>query len=135
MTPHEAPAPWQTLPNAPAIGTVLGQRDALTDGAALLVNLPASESPAVRGSFSVLLLRSGERVSAFANRCAHMGVPLAVRQEHLIYVPHTSLSCNTHYARFRWDDGECEQGDCLGQHLWAIALTVDAQGCIRIADV
>jgi len=80
------------------------------------------------------LLRSGAEVKAYANRCAHFGVPLAGKQEHMQFVPHISLVCNVHYARFRWSDGLCDRGDCEGDSLIAIPLDVDAQGTIRIAS-
>ena len=84
--------------------------------------------------FRVLLLRSGEEVKAYVNRCAHFGVPLAARQEQLLFKPHVSITCNVHYARYRWADGVCESGDCEGESLIAIPVVVDAQGHIRIAD-
>ena len=77
--------------------------------------------------------RLGAEVTAYANRCAHFGVPLAAKQEHMQFVPHVSLTCNVHYARFRWSDGRCDRGDCEGDSLIAIPLEVDAQGAIRIA--
>jgi nitrite reductase/ring-hydroxylating ferredoxin subunit len=67
------------------------------------------------------------------NRCAHFGVPLAARQDLLIFKPHTSISCNVHYARYRWSDGVCESGDCVGEALLPIPVQVDAQGHICMA--
>jgi nitrite reductase/ring-hydroxylating ferredoxin subunit len=83
--------------------------------------------------FRVLLLRSGPNVRAFVNRCAHFGVPLAQRQDLLIFQPHTSITCNVHYARYRWNDGVCIAGDCEGESLLPIPVTVDATGRICIA--
>jgi len=109
--------------------------DALADGVALLVDLlPGdAQTPPERTAFRMLLLRSGPDVSAFANRCAHLGVPLAARQDQLMYKPHTSLTCNVHYARYRWSDGVCDRGDCLGERLIKIPVLVDNLGCIRVA--
>jgi nitrite reductase/ring-hydroxylating ferredoxin subunit len=119
------PTHWQQVPNAPAPGTVLGQRDALADGSATML--------ALEPLFRYLLLRSGHEVKAYVNRCAHFGVPLASRQDLLIFKPGLSLSCNVHYARYRWSDGVCESGDCIGDSLLAIPVLVDAQGRIVIA--
>ena len=83
--------------------------------------------------FRVLLLRSGTSMRAFVNRCAHFGVPLASRQDLLQFTPHTSLTCNVHYARYRWSDGVCDRGDCEGEGLIPIPVQVDAQGAVRIA--
>jgi nitrite reductase/ring-hydroxylating ferredoxin subunit len=84
-------------------------------------------------TFRVLLLRSADTVHAFVNRCAHFGVPLAARQEQLLFKPHQSITCNVHYARFRWSDGACESGECAGTGLLSIPVEQDASGTIRIA--
>jgi nitrite reductase/ring-hydroxylating ferredoxin subunit len=107
---------------------VLGHRDALPDGQATMYTL-AGPQP-----FPVLLLRSGEEVKVYANRCAHFGVPLAAKQEQLLFKPHISITCNVHYARYRWADGVCESGECEGESLIAIPVVVNAQGQIRIAE-
>ena len=133
MRADPSPAAWQALPNAPAIGTVVGDRAALGDGQILLCQLPGASAPHGSTPFSLLLLRSGPTISAFANRCAHFGVPLAARQEQLLYQPHQHLQCNVHYARYRWQDGVCDRGDCVGEALIPVPLEIDASGCIRIA--
>jgi nitrite reductase/ring-hydroxylating ferredoxin subunit len=130
-----APTHWHQLPNAPAPGTLLGSLQELDDGAPAMRTLPAaaeSTEPADK-PFRYLLLRSGGEVIAYVNRCAHFGVPLAAKQEQLIFQPHQSLSCNVHYARYRWADGVCESGECEGESLLAIPVVVDAQGRIGIA--
>jgi nitrite reductase/ring-hydroxylating ferredoxin subunit len=125
-SPHE-PRFWFELPNAPAPGTALATREALPDGQATLVNWPA-DAALPDPSFKMILLRSGEVVRAFANRCAHFGTPLAAKQEQLIFKPHISITCNVHYARYRWEDGSCECGALL-----PIPVTMNAQGQICIA--
>ena len=128
----DTPTHWHQLPHAPPAGTLLGQLDALTDGSATLQALPAPQGD-TEPPFRYLLLRSGSEVKAYVNRCAHFGVPLAARQDLLIFVPHTSLSCNVRYARYRWSDGACASGECEGVGLLPIPVQVDAQGCITIA--
>lgn len=130
----DAPPPrhWHELPHAPAPGAVLGKLQALPDGQPWMLALAA---PGADKPFRVLLLRSGQQVRAYVNRCAHFGVPLAERQDLLIFQPHTSVSCNVHYARYRWDDGLCISGDCEGEALLGIPVEVDANGSIRIAAV
>ncbi|MFZ3129202.1 MAG: Rieske 2Fe-2S domain-containing protein, partial [Rhodoferax sp.] len=121
---------WFELPHAPALGTVVGARDTFADGQATLLAL--NTGGGADHPFRLLLLRSGLAVHAFVNRCAHFGVPLAARQEQLIQTPHTSITCNVHYARYRWSDGVCEWGDCEGESLIPVPLDVDADGSIRI---
>jgi nitrite reductase/ring-hydroxylating ferredoxin subunit len=140
MNPHcppatAAPPPaWHTLAHAPAPGTLLGQRDALVDGQVLLHQVFADDDAQQQHPFRLLLLRSGEQVLAYANRCAHFGVPLAAKQEQMQFMPHVSLTCNVHYARYRWSDGVCDRGDCVGEALVPIPLDIDAGGAIRIAQ-
>ena len=83
-------------------------------------------------SFRLIVLRSGDAVFGYVNRCAHFGVPLAEKIEHLIFKPHLSLSCNVHYARYGWQDGGCQSGDCNGEGLLQVPLEV-CDGSVRIS--
>ena len=117
---------WKSLPHAPGVGTELARLEVVPDGGAHFIALGPADSP-----FRLLLLRSGDAVFAYVNRCSHFGVPLAQRIEQLHFKPHVSVSCNVHYARFRWDDGGCEFGDCEGEALLAVPVAV-IDGVIRI---
>jgi nitrite reductase/ring-hydroxylating ferredoxin subunit len=132
--PSPAPAAWHTLAHAPRPGTLLGQVDDVQDGQVLMREIFVSSDSAQQQPFKILLLRSGTVIKAYANRCAHFGVPLAAKQEQLIFQPHTSITCNVHYARYRWSDGVCDKGECAGETLITIPVQVDAQGHIRIAE-
>ena len=72
----------------------------------------------------IIVLRSGDRIRAWHNRCLHFGMPLALKDEWLIVTPHESFKCSVHYARFRWRDGVCDDGDCIGEALVAIPVTL-----------
>ena len=125
------PAPqWFDLPRAPAPGTVVAQHDALADACATIVALDTTEG----NVFRLLLMRAGPGVHAFVNRCPHFGVPLAARQEQLLQKPGISISCNVHYARFRWSDGLCESGECKGESLISVPLEVHSDGRVCIAS-
>jgi len=110
----------------PAAGFVVCQLDELPDGGGRMFAWPLEQ-----GEFRLLVLRSGEQCFGYENRCPHFGIPLAARDEQLILNAHVSVSCNTHYARFRWADGYCESGDCAGESLAAVALAVrDGAVCL-----
>lgn len=130
MPPSSEPSAWHALPEAPPRGQLLGNLFELQDGHATMLELPSKEQDR---PFRYLLLRSSHQVRAYVNRCAHFGVPLANRQALLIFTPHESLSCNVHYAHYRWSDGVCFSGDCAGESLMAIPLHVDTIGQITIA--
>jgi len=123
---------WHTLAHAPVPGTALVHKDTLQDGQVLMHTVAAEDAATPQDVFRLLLLRSGDTITAFANRCAHFGVPLAQKQEHLQFQAHTSITCNVHYARFRWSDGVCDRGDCVGDALPSIPVHVDANGMVRI---
>ena len=129
MSTPTVPLHWFELPHAPAPGTELGQRDELADACATLRNVGDPQTP-----FRLLLLRQGEAVHAFVNRCTHFGVPLAQRQEQLLQQPLLSLRCNVHYTRYRWSDGACLSGECAGQGLLPVPLDIAADGTLRIAE-
>ena len=131
-TPGE-PKLWSDLTNAPPNGTCLGRLNDLADSGATMLELPVPANAAQSNPFRYLLLRDGANVKAYVNRCAHFGVPLAARQDLLIFKPLASVSCNLHYARYRWSDGVCESGDCEGESLLAIPLQLQDNGDICIA--
>jgi nitrite reductase/ring-hydroxylating ferredoxin subunit len=126
------PTHWHQVANAPAPGTVLGHLQDLEDGHALMQTWNTIAADTAEKPFRYLLMRSGSTVRAFVNRCAHFGVPLAQKQEQLLYQPHTSITCNVHYAHYDWNSGQCLRGDCDGEGLLAIPVVVDAHGGICI---
>lgn len=123
QTDLQGPRSWQDLPGAPAPGTLLASLSEIEDGGALLRDFAGGmEKP-----FRVLLLRSGAKVFAYVNRCAHFGVPLAAKVDYLGLKPHESFRCSVHAARYRWQDGQCIFGDCEGESLLRIPVTVDGE--------
>jgi nitrite reductase/ring-hydroxylating ferredoxin subunit len=110
---------WNELPGAPEAGFILAKLDIIADGGACLLSLGDGLKP-----YGVILLRSGDSVFAYVNRCAHFGVPLATKVEYLGSKPHQSIHCSVHYARYRWQDGLCDFGDCKGESLISIPVNV-----------
>jgi nitrite reductase/ring-hydroxylating ferredoxin subunit len=133
MTATPQPPLWNELPNAPPVGTVLAVLHELSDGQATMRSVEFAGHLSPSTPFRVLLLRSGTDVRAYANRCAHFGVPLAATQAQLIYSPHASITCNVHYARYRWEDGVCESGECEGESLISIPVQVTSAGTVCIS--
>jgi nitrite reductase/ring-hydroxylating ferredoxin subunit len=106
-------------PEMPAPGTFICALDDIPDGGGKVFALGNADQP-----FRFIVLRSGAQVIAWHNRCPHLGAPLALKDQWLILKPHLTLSCNVHYARFRWQDGVCESGDCLGEKLTALPVEI-----------
>ena len=105
------------MPERPPAGTRVCALPEITDGSARMFVLAGPG-----GDFRLLVLRSGHTCLGYENICPHFGIPLAARDDQLIFKPHLTVSCNTHYARFRWQDGFCESGDCAGESLVAVPL-------------
>jgi nitrite reductase/ring-hydroxylating ferredoxin subunit len=123
---------WHDLPGAPAEGTGVGALAHFSDGQATMVSLPGAATGS--SDFKLLVLRQGGQAHAFANRCAHFGIPLAASAAQLISTPLKSLTCNVHYARYAWADGACEAGECDGEALITVPLVLDAAGSLRIGS-
>ena len=132
MAASNSPQNWYDLPRAPAPGTALGSVSELPDGMATLQALDTGGG--VAQPFRLLLLRDGAQVRAFVNRCPHFGVPLAAKQSLLISQPGNSITCNVHYARFRWSDGMCDSGECVGEGLMPVPLVISANGQLSIGS-
>jgi len=109
----------------PAAGTPICRIDELPESGGRIFSIGPEND-----AYGVILLRHGNDVVAWHNRCPHFGQPLARSDEHLIVKPPHSLICNVHYARFRWQDGYCETGDCEGESLTAVTIEV-VDGVIR----
>jgi len=124
---------WNTLAHAPTPGTALGAVSDLPDGQATLMALDTGGG--IAQPFRLLMLRNGLQVRAFVNRCPHFGVPLAAKQTLLISRPGHSITCNVHYARFRWSDGVCDSGECLGEGLIPVPVDISANGQITIGSI
>lgn len=104
----------------PSAGTLVCTLADIPDGCGRMFVFPVGTE-----KFRLLVLRTGEQCFGYENYCPHFGVPLADRDDQLISTPHKTVSCNTHYARFRWQDGYCEFGDCAGESLVAVKIAVN----------
>jgi len=132
MSPSTTPL-WNTLAHAPTPGTALGAVSDLPDGQATLMALDTGGG--IAQPFRLVMLRNGLQVRAFVNRCPHFGVPLAAKQTLLISRPGHSITCNVHYARFRWSDGVCDSGECVGEGLIPVPVDISANGQITIGSI
>jgi nitrite reductase/ring-hydroxylating ferredoxin subunit len=113
---------WRQLPFAPAPGTPLCRLDEIADGSGLEVTFGAGSEP-----FRVLLLRRGDTVWAYLNRCPHFSLPLNYEPQQFVTLDAEVIMCAHHAAFFRFDDGVCFDGPCMGASLEAIPLQ-------RVAD-
>lgn len=91
--------------------------DAIADGEARLF-----EREDGKERVGVVLVRDGVGFHAYVNVCPHFGVPLDIGQGIKTFRKH--ILCVNHYAVFRFADGACVDGPCLGASLDAVAVIV-----------
>jgi nitrite reductase/ring-hydroxylating ferredoxin subunit len=117
VTPEAPPEPAR-LAATPA-GVRLCALDAIADGAARNFVLEMRA-----GRFHGFVVRRGEAVSGYVDRCPHMGLPLAQRLDDYLTPDGTLIACDWHGALFAIDGGQCVGGPCLGQRLteWPVAV-------------
>ena len=88
--------------------------------------------PQQRGQDSLLLVRQGMQVYAWADACPHHGTPMAWRKDAYLNAARDRIVCAAHGALFDITTGLCTLGPCLGQHLQAVPIALHADGDIHI---
>jgi nitrite reductase/ring-hydroxylating ferredoxin subunit len=100
-------------------GVTLAPLDAVVDGKArnFVLQLRA-------GRFHGFVVRRGETVAGFVDRCPHMGVPLAQVLDDYLAPSGDLIACSWHGALFEIDGGRCVGGPCIGASLiaWPVAV-------------
>ncbi len=82
--------------------------------------------------FNAFLVREGEGVFGYLDRCPHAGWPLALGPDQYLTRQGDLILCAGHGALFRLKDGLCVGGPCGGKHLTPWPVTVD-DGVVRTA--
>lgn len=72
----------------------------------------------------VFLIRHGNTIRGYVNRCPHTGSPLNWLPDRFLDESGALIICDTHAARFRIEDGYCVSGPCAGDHLRMIEIEV-----------
>lgn len=105
--------------HATPAGVKLGPLDIIADGKArnFVLQLRA-------GRFHGFVVRRGEEVQGYADRCPHAGLPLARQLDEYLAPGADLIACSWHGALFRIEDGLCVGGPCVGQRLKAWPVTV-----------
>lgn len=100
-------------------GITLGALDLIADGAArnFVIELRA-------GRFHGFVVRRGDSLAGYVDRCPHMGVPLAQTLDAYLTDDGSLIACAWHGALFRIEDGACVAGPCAGARLspWPVEV-------------
>ncbi|SEN10786.1 Ferredoxin subunit of nitrite reductase or a ring-hydroxylating dioxygenase [Sphingomonas gellani] len=127
MSDGPIPDAGERLTSTPA-GVRLATLESLTDGAARNFVLQMRA-----GRFHGFVVRRGERVWGYVDRCPHMGLPLAQVLDEYLTPDGQLIACSWHSALFEVEDGRCVGGPCSGQRLttWPVAVV---DGIVVTAD-
>ncbi|MFO7324649.1 MAG: Rieske 2Fe-2S domain-containing protein [Pseudomonadota bacterium] len=112
-----------------AAGTCLARLGDIADGGTRVVDLNPEEFPPLTG----LLVRQGEQVHAFLNRCPHAGRPLGLGSSRLVTPDGELLQCLAHGALFEKYTGLCVAGPCVDDSLRRLPVAVVC-GEVRLAE-
>ena len=76
------------------------------------------------GRFHGFVVRRGEAVHGYVDRCAHMALPLTQTLDDYLTPDGSLIQCSWHGALYRIEDGECVGGPCTGARLrnWPVAV-------------
>ena len=111
-----------------ARGTVICALDDIedTESAGAVVDIDGRERP-------LILVRRGQRVWAYVNRCPHIGAPLDFRPGWFLTLDKSLINCANHGAHFEIETGLCVAGPCVGKSLEAVPVEV-SDGRVRLAE-
>lgn len=76
------------------------------------------------GRFHGFVVRRGDAVHGYVDRCAHMALPLAQQLDQYLTPDGGLIQCSWHGALYRIDDGVCVGGPCTGARLQPWPVTV-----------
>jgi len=79
------------------------------------------------------VVRVGNEVRGYVNRCPHAGHPLNLRPHQFLTPDESLILCSSHGALFEKQTGYCVAGPCAGHSLRAVPLEVQA-GFVMLAE-
>jgi nitrite reductase/ring-hydroxylating ferredoxin subunit len=108
----------QRLTATPA-GVRLGPLAIVADGAARNFVLQMRA-----GRFHGFVVRRGDAVYGYVDRCPHAGLPLAQTLDQYLAADGALIQCSWHGALFEPDSGRCVAGPCVRQQLspWPVGV-------------
>jgi nitrite reductase/ring-hydroxylating ferredoxin subunit len=80
------------------------------------------------------VVRHGEQVFAYLNRCPHAGHPLNLRPDRFLTDDGALILCNSHGAQFEPATGICVDGPCVGRRLQRLPIRIEGDFVLLDAD-
>ena len=79
------------------------------------------------------VVRVGDAVHGYVNRCPHAGHPLNLLPDRFLTPDGALIQCSSHGALFEKSTGRCVAGPCPGRSLTRVALEI-RYGYVLLAD-
>jgi nitrite reductase/ring-hydroxylating ferredoxin subunit len=100
-------------------GVTLGPIELIADGTARNFVLQMKA-----GRFHGFVVRRGDAVFGYVDRCPHAGLPLAQELDGYMTADARLIQCSWHGALFQPESGQCIGGPCVGARLkpWPVAV-------------
>jgi nitrite reductase/ring-hydroxylating ferredoxin subunit len=98
-----------------------------SDDAALCSLDDIPDSSGLEASASILVLRRGDDAWAYRNVCPHFSIPLNYEPNTFWTYDGQLLMCAHHSAMFRFEDGACIDGPCLGASLTSVPIRIEGR--------
>ncbi|SIT51434.1 Ferredoxin subunit of nitrite reductase and ring-hydroxylating dioxygenase [Paraburkholderia piptadeniae] len=105
--------------------TVLCPLDDIPDGGGKEIACSGADERA--GKPAIVVLRRGDDVWAYRNMCPHFSIPLNYEADTFWTYEAEHLMCAHHSAMFRFEDGVCVDGPCLGAALTRVPVRIEAR--------
>lgn len=80
------------------------------------------------------VVRCGNEVRGYVNRCPHARHPLNLRPHRFLTPDRAMILCSSHGALFEKDAGQCLAGPCAGERLRPVPLEVLGDFVLIAAD-
>lgn len=77
------------------------------------------------------VVRKGDAVFAYVNRCPHAGHPLDWQPDRFLTPDNSLIACASHGALFEMTTGACVAGPCMGRGLQRIEVKLE-NGCVLL---
>ena len=80
------------------------------------------------------VVRKGDDVFAYVNRCPHAGHPLNRQPDEFLTPDRQHILCRSHLAMFDLRTGECVAGICAGRALQELPVRIEGERVILDVD-
>jgi nitrite reductase/ring-hydroxylating ferredoxin subunit len=86
--------------------------------------------PSAYGELEGFVIRAGDALRAYENKCRHLPIPLDYGDGEFWYDALDRIVCKTHGATYEPDTGLCDDGPCEGASLNRFDLEIDGDDAV-----